>query len=304
MPTRLPDFLVIGAMKCATTSLCAQLASHPEVFFSKPKEPAFFNRDENHARGLAHYARLFGEAGAAQVAGEGSTSYSKVGVFPETPRRIAKALPDARFIYILRDPVRRTESHWLHAFRKRSRSIPPFNEAVAQPDSPYLDASLYWRQLQAYRAYFDDDRFLLLFYEDFRADPQAVLRRCFRFLGVAEDFTAPAPDDWQRNQSVGVPYDRPLVSRLRRSHAMRSLVRRLPPGVQRLARRPFQRVLETRPEWEPEVLERVLEVVAPDARRILAWCGRPADHWPLHGSAYLEARDAAAGWAGERVAAG
>lgn len=297
MPTRLPDFLVIGAMKCATTSLCGRLAAHPGVFLSRPKEPDFFSRDEHYARGLAHYGRLFEAAGAAQVAGEGSTSYTKRGVFPETARRIAETLPDARFIYIVRDPIRRIESHWLHTYRMRPRSVLPFDEAVARPGSPYVDASLYWRQLEAYRAYFDDERFLLLFYEDLLAAPEAVLRRCFRFLGVAEDFAVPAPTDWQRNASVGFPFDRPVVARLRRSRALRSVVRRLPHGLQWLARRPFQRVVDSRPRWDPEVLERVLGAVAPDARRLLAWCGRPADSmgdWPLRASAYLDAPDEAA----------
>jgi len=297
MSTRLPDFLVIGAMKCATTSLCGQLAAHPEVFLSRPKEPDFFSRDAHYARGLEHYGRLFEAADAAQVAGEGSTSYTKRGAFPDAAGRIAQALPDARLLYIVRDPIRRIESHWLHTWRMRPKSVRPFDEAVAQPGSPYVDASLYWRQLEAYRAHFDDERFLLLFHEDLRAAPEAVLRRCFRFLGVAEDFAAPAPSDWQRNASVGFPFDRPVVARLRRSRALRSVVRRLSPGLRRLARRPFQRVVEARPRWDPEVLERVLETVAPDARRLLAWAGRPADAtgaWPLRASAYLDAADEAA----------
>ena len=76
--TVMPNFLVVGAMKCATTSLCAALAQRMDVFIC---EPNFFCRDNHYDKGLAHYARLFENAEKETAIGEGSTSYTKSLIF-------------------------------------------------------------------------------------------------------------------------------------------------------------------------------------------------------------------------------
>lgn len=77
-----PNYLVIGASKCATSSLCANLGQHPDVFMTHPKEPSFFSHDPIYARGWDWYLSLFEDAGDVSARGEGSTSYTKAFAHP------------------------------------------------------------------------------------------------------------------------------------------------------------------------------------------------------------------------------
>ncbi|MEX2430634.1 MAG: sulfotransferase, partial [Dehalococcoidia bacterium] len=118
-----PNFLVLGAMKSATTTLCELLATHPQAFVCEPKEPEFFCKDEVYSRGWPWYQSLFRSALHKKAVGEGSTSYTKKLLFPRTASRIAAHVPDARLIYIVRHPIERIESHWMHSLR--AGSLPP-----------------------------------------------------------------------------------------------------------------------------------------------------------------------------------
>ncbi|MEL6167428.1 MAG: sulfotransferase domain-containing protein [Pseudomonadota bacterium] len=209
---RLPNFIVIGAAKSATTSLHGQLLHHPDVFLSDPKEPEFFARDDNYAKGIDSYATLFEGAGEEQVAGEMSTIYTMVQHFPKTPERIATHLPDARLVYMLRHPVQRAYSYYTQLIKGYQRSthdltvnrtfeefiLPdahaaaaPRHKAIAPhnghlPDVPDLctAASDYVTQIEAYLAHVPRDRMLFLLFEDYRRDPRAVLDQLTDFIGV------------------------------------------------------------------------------------------------------------------------
>lgn len=138
----LPTFLVIGAMKNATTSLCDILSRHPQVFISELNEPEFFCRQEMFAKGISAYKAYFSSAGRAIAVGEGSTSYTKMGIFPGVAERIANSLPGVLLIYILRDLVHRIESHWLHTLRTGHRPPESFAKSIAIPGNNYVDTSL------------------------------------------------------------------------------------------------------------------------------------------------------------------
>ena len=107
-----PNFLVIGAQKSATTTLCDLFSQHPDVYISNPKEPHFFAKNEVYAKGWDWYKKLFSNAGKAKAIGEGSTGYTMHVVFPNAPSRISRDLPNAKLIYIVRHPIRRIESDW------------------------------------------------------------------------------------------------------------------------------------------------------------------------------------------------
>src|SRR5262249_42443904 len=109
-----PDFVVIGAMKCATTTLHEQVARQPGVFMSRPKEPNFFSDDGVYARGPGWYASLFAEAGPADLCGESSTHYTKLPTYPRPVERMAELLPRVKLIYVMRHPIDRLLSHYVH----------------------------------------------------------------------------------------------------------------------------------------------------------------------------------------------
>ena len=145
-----PNYLVIGASKCATSSLCYLLGCHPDVFMTTPKEPHFFSYSEVWAKGWDWYELLFSGAEEKKAVGEGSTTYTMKGRYPDAAPRIACCLPEARLIYIVRDPLARMESHWMHLRAREGREELPFGLAVRR-NPWYIDTSLYNRQITAYR---------------------------------------------------------------------------------------------------------------------------------------------------------
>ena len=274
-----PNFLVIGAPKAATTALCHNLAQHPDVFFSEPKEPFFFSDDAIHARGMAWYESLFAAAGTRTAIGEGSTTYSVNGVFPQTVGRIVEALPDVRVIYQLRDPLERMRSHWIE-LAAQGRTMLPFDRAVRE-EAEIVDASRYWRQLEAYRTHLADDRILVLFFEDYQRDAIATLQRCFNFLGVdpaVEIAGAAAP----RHTSQGRRADRALTNWVRRRvPAFDRLRDAMPRPLRKLAKLALKQPIVGKPEWDPDTRAWALEQVRGDAARVLEFAGKPAHYWEL-----------------------
>ena len=109
-----PDFLIIGAMKCGTSSLQTQLAAQPGVFMTTPKEPNFFSDDPVFAKGMGWYGALYDAAAPGDLTGEASTHYTKRPTWPDTVQRLHAAVPDARLIYMIRNPVERCVSHYIH----------------------------------------------------------------------------------------------------------------------------------------------------------------------------------------------
>jgi hypothetical protein len=187
---RRPDFMIIGAMKSGTSSLHTYIAKHPDVFMCWHKEPQFFSRQENYARGLDWYFSLFRGARDDQICGESSTCYSRWPYFGNVAARIHEAVPDARFIYVMRHPVERAYSHYRHEMEERkihgNNEMISFNEALEKVPEIF-DTSLYRRQIEKFLDYFPRDRLLLLFFEDLTREPAPVLEEVQRFLGLQQE---------------------------------------------------------------------------------------------------------------------
>lgn len=275
-----PDFLVIGAAKAATTSLCELLGEHPDVFMCTPKEPHFFSVDSVYARGWVWYESLFKKARGCAAVGEGSTSYSMTGVWPETVTRIARHLEAPRIIYSVREPFSRVESGWMQARDSASPwALPSFARSLRESPN-FLDESLYWKQISAYRRCIPDDRILILFFEDFVRDPRAVLRRCFTFLGVDPTFEV-ADASRARKSSADYRIDRWALRALRRLPMFERACRCVPRGVRPWLIRTLRSPLESRPEWDADTRRWFAHQIADDIRPLLEYCGKPKDHWNL-----------------------
>lgn len=176
----LPTFILIGAMKCGTTSLHQYLGMHPQICVSDPKEPDFFLRRNEHD--LAWYRQCFREP--AQAYGEASTNYTKHPAFRDVPERMHQVLPDLKLLYLVRDPIERAVSHFAHN-RVDGRESDPMDEAFCPvEDSHYLQTSRYSVQLSQYLEYYPEERVLVIESERLRADRMGVLREVFSFLGV------------------------------------------------------------------------------------------------------------------------
>lgn len=176
----LPNLLVIGGMKCGTSSLHHYLSLHPEIFMSEEKELCFFA--ERWDRGLDWYARQF--PSAAPVRGESSPNYTKYPSLDGVPARIHSIVPDAHLVYLVRDPVERIVSHYVDACswgRERRR----LDDALHEPeDNHYVNCSRYAMQLEQYLAHFPPSSILVVTSDELREHRRETLGRIFRFLGV------------------------------------------------------------------------------------------------------------------------
>jgi hypothetical protein len=188
----LPNLVVIGAMKCGTSSFHEYLDAHPHIGMSRPKELDFFVSGTGGAweRGVAWYAGHF-DAGQP-VRGEASPNYAKWPMYPGVPERMHALLPDARLIYLVRDPVERITSHYVHAVTtgRERRSL---DAALADlDDNWYVTCTRYAMQLGRFLEHYRRDQVLVLAAEDLRAGTARVMAEAFAFLGVDASFTSPA----------------------------------------------------------------------------------------------------------------
>lgn len=177
--------LVLGAMKCGTTSLFEYLAQHPAVAASDPKEPDYF-ADPSGAHDDAWYLARFAWDGTRhEVALEASNSYTKLPHRSGAPERLARFLAahdaEARFIYLMRDPLERIESHFRHVAQFDPRRLQRRRAHILEQA---IATSSYATQLAPWVARFGRDRVLLLSFDDLSKHPAAVVRRVCEFLGL------------------------------------------------------------------------------------------------------------------------
>ncbi|MEM9046781.1 MAG: sulfotransferase [Pseudomonadota bacterium] len=202
---RVPDFCIIGAAKCATTTINALLEMHPGVFMNPLKEPHFFSTEVQYARGMGWYKGLHADALDQQVVGEASTSYARYPFTSNVPERIAAANPQMKILYIVREPVERLESACLQTLKYvryvleedvQFRDLDDLLDQLSDPASDMYQgataASEYATQIEQYEAHFPEAQIKVLFYDDFRRDRDAFLKRICRFIGVDDGFVFPA----------------------------------------------------------------------------------------------------------------
>lgn len=218
----LPDFLVIGAQKSASTFVQACLAEHPEVYVH-PGEVPFFQSPDYERGSIEDLERLF-EGRTERRLGMKRPSYL---ARPEVPDRIRRHLPDARLIAVLRDPVERAVSSYFHNVRYGFVPRLPLDEgfrrlldgdlAERHPRArEILEYGFYHRHLARYADYLEAGRFLVLLHDDVGADPRAAIREAYAFLGV-DPGHAPGALDARPQASV---YDPLRLAVLRAVHRL------------------------------------------------------------------------------------
>jgi len=180
-----PHFIIIGAMKCATSTLHEQLALQPNIFMTDLKEPNFFSDDDKYNQGIDKYLSLFNDAHPHDLCGESSTHYTKLPTYPETINRIEKHFPDLKFIYVMRHPINRLVSQYIHEWSQRvirediNKAIFTFPELIKY--------SLYTEQLKPYFTTFGKDKVLPIFFEKLLSQPQSELEKICSFIGYKNE---------------------------------------------------------------------------------------------------------------------
>lgn len=190
-----PNLFLIGAMKSGTTTLAEYLDRHPAIAMADPKEPCYFVDPEDLKRDWptmwarrywadeAAYLALFDAGSATRYLGDASTAYAKCPDIEGVAERIAAYAPEARILYIMRDPTVRAISHYWHAFRAGGEAR-PLDKAIRAGPSPYLAYGRYAAQLDPYLRCFGREQVLPLVAERLSADPVGEVNRVFAWLGL------------------------------------------------------------------------------------------------------------------------
>jgi len=249
----LPNFFVIGAPRCGTSSLFDGIRQHPEIFMSPVKEPWYFSigvRDEpfrgpkdidfNLYLSRSEYEELFSGVGDEAVVGEASTDYLYSDSALEALRQ---EFPNAKLVVILRNPADRAYSQYIQHVSQMREPCHCFWEAIELEEERkkedwchywfYRSLGFYGRQLSRYRQHFDADQIKVFLLEDLLASPDELYRELFDFLGVDSSFSPDLQED-ARNAS-SLPKSRWMHDALTQPSAIRALVRRTTPRHLRVA---------------------------------------------------------------------
>lgn len=210
----LPDFYVLGCMKCGTTSLHDYICQHPEVLAASKKEIHFYNID--HDMGALHYRSHFPELSelrpneknnVRRITGESTPDYLW---FPRAAKWCHELTPNAKFLVIMRNPVDRAFSHYKQGIRFGFEKL-SFEDAIAMEKDrlagehekimgkanyysyrhqmySYLGRGEYVLQIEEWLKYFDKSRFLFLESESFFTETAKHYATAINFLGL---------DDWK-----------------------------------------------------------------------------------------------------------
>ena len=242
-----PNLFLIGSMKSGTTTLHELLAEHPDICMSEPKEPCYFVDPEvlrvlwpemwalNLWQSEDAYLRIFKGKPGARYVGESSTDYSKRPRFDGVVERIARFCPEARIVYVMRDPVERTISHYWHMMEHRGETRAPLQAIKEEPH--YTEVSNYAMQLAPYIARFGRERVYVLSFEGLTRDPSQAVRGVFEWLGVTTDFIPAALTAAHNVTPARVRQQRPgmdWLRRLRRSALWERIGPLLPAKLRRL----------------------------------------------------------------------
>jgi hypothetical protein len=269
MAGALPTFVIIGAQKCGTTALHAYLSRHPEISMSRPKELDYFIEEFNLAKGEDWYRSRFDPEFA--VRGESSPNYTAYPKLERVPERMAALVPDAKLIFMVRDPVARVRAGYYHRYSNRAESR-PMREAVLAPGESYVCRSRYHLQLTRFLDHYPLEQILLLEQEELLNDRRATLQRVYGFLGVN-------PNVWRK-----AFHEERLESaaRGRRTRVGVFAAKRMPPKMWRKVkrRRPFASPYKQAP-MDDALRAELEDLLREDAAKFRELTGRKFESWSV-----------------------
>ncbi len=225
--------LIIGAMKAGTTSLFYYLSEHPQIAACREKEPYFFAKEDTFNRGMNWYQSLWDWKPEHQIAIEASTTYTMQPKYLNVPERIAKIKgAEFRFIYIIRNPFSRIESHIRHLL---ARGLLDKVEIIEE----HLAFSEYAKQLDVYANIFGRDRIYLLLLEDLQKDPVTELRKICNFLQVTSDYEFKTIDIVRNSKNSTNLH--PMLRKIYNIPVVKSVATKVPPTIRQKLYKPLSR---------------------------------------------------------------
>ena len=273
--------MIIGAAKCGTTSLANHLAKHPEVCFSREKEPEYFSHQTDWQSKIRQYHQLYDPA-PGQVLGEASTSYTMIPENENTHLRLFEYNPAMKLIYIMRDPVQRMISHFAHNYVRKRISQPLETEVLE--NQAYVTRSSYATQIKPYLDTFGNDQVLLLIFEEFINDQQTTMIKVAEFLGID-------PGYYKKNDAYGhknSSYNRKILpdgdGAGKFLKPLKRFRRFIPESIVRAGLGILGNSLSKNPEFPAHVKSELYRRVQPEIAGIEEIMGRQIGSWKVYNS--------------------
>ncbi|MCP4458215.1 MAG: sulfotransferase domain-containing protein [Cytophagales bacterium] len=247
------NFIILGAMKCGTTTLSHILKIHPDICFSQPKETNFFSKNVDWKEKLNIYHSYFKEN--RQLWGEGSTGYSKPISYKQSLwNSIYEYNPEMKFIYIVRNPLDRSISHYSHNFI-RNRTTSNIDKLVMKQN--FLKVSCYFKQVSPYVQKFGASQVLLLDFDDLISAKQQVAKNMFDFLEI---------------ESTNFPYEniQNLHANNSENSSLKSKLRRVSLG---------RKTMEEKPQLLPETKQKIINYLRNDIESLEKLFNKDFSKW-------------------------
>lgn len=294
----LPNFILIGAAKCGTTSLAYYLDQHPEIFMSPEKEPRFFAQEFHTkcANGpvrkgsirplmtLAEYELLFQGVTTEKAIGEASTEYI---FFEETPSRIKELIPDAKLIAVLRNPVERAFSAYCYQLRDSVETL-SFEQALEDEDRRrkeywrpgwlYRATGYYYQQIARYFELFEPSQLRIYLFEELNRSPVEMLKDIFVFLEVDPDFQ---PDLSRKNISA-IPKNVTLNYLLSNQSPLAPMKEYMPEPIKHLLREVKNKNRLPKPELSQDLKKKLLAEYKDDILKLQDLICKDLSDWLLY----------------------
>ena len=295
----LPNFLIVGAAKAGTTSIHAYLQQHPQVFMCPVKETNFFAFEGealnflggiskgylvNFATNISDYRAQFQGVNNEIAIGEACPSYLYI---PKAVERIKCYIPDVKIIVILRDPIERAYSHFLHHLRDRLVPYTDFDQALKLEsqriadnwwwDYHYTQVGLYYQQLTRYFDNFGRQQIKVTLYDDLQADSLAFIQDIWQFIGVEKNFF---PDMSAKHNATGIPRYRALDALIKESNLIKTIYQLLPAKF----RQPITaKITKSNALWKPpltpEIRQNLLDLYREDIVKLQDLIQQDLSHW-------------------------
>lgn len=297
----LPNFLIIGAMKSGTTSLYQYLTQHPQIYMSSVKEPKFFALEGttwdcqplgpgglSKIKGIRDwqtYQDLFSGVSGETAIGEASPLYIYA---PLAAEKIRQTLPDVKIVAILRNPVDRAYSHFLHWVQRgleplSADFLKAWNEEdrrIAENWSPnyhYKHRGFYYHQLQRYYDRFDPDSIRVYLFEELQQDPIALVRDLFAYLEVDRDFR---PQTDQKYNESQVPKNSQVNQFVERPNLAKTILKPfVPPAWRDRLKKTIKQTNSSKPKLDSGIRSQLTQVYREDILKLQDLIQRDLSSW-------------------------
>ncbi|HEX2089997.1 MAG TPA: sulfotransferase [Actinomycetota bacterium] len=271
--TGTPTFFIPGAPKAGTSTLYRHLAAHPDVCMSEPKEPSIFF---GHFGERDYAEACFRHRTTEKAFGDATATYM---IHPEIPRRVHDAVPDAKFIIAVREPIARAVSQYEFRVQKGTE-VRPFSEIVKRGlDEEILSYSAYGTHFGRFFSLFPTDRFHFVESNDLANDPGRTMAKVFEFLGVEP---IPITKDVRENvtRAPGSDTTRRVLAVVRKTRVQRLVPRSVRPQMRRFASKIMALGSSgSRTELRSQDRARLIQLFEPEVEALKAATGLSFPAW-------------------------